>query len=55
MFSLGPIRIILRAGTGVMLTLWMCVILARKKNLQIFLLSICFISCNISIRLISVS
>lgn len=32
MFSLGPIRIILRAGTGVMLTLWMCVILARKKK-----------------------
>lgn len=36
MFSLGPIRIILRAGTGVMLTLWMSVILARKKTFRYF-------------------
>lgn len=43
-FSLGPLGIISGAGTGLVLTLWMYEILARKK--KIFLLSICFISCE---------
>lgn len=36
MFCLSPVGIILRAGTGVGLTVWICVIFGEKKTFRYF-------------------